>query len=112
MTETSEYKISIDGKRQVPEPCQRQRLPIKVNRILVPTDLTKESDRAIEFGLVLARLFEAHLTLLHVYQDPFLRGRICARPSRLRSHAKGPDLLRENARDDCRSIEKGVPRLR
>jgi nucleotide-binding universal stress UspA family protein len=41
-------------------------LPVKVKRILVP----KVSDRAIEFGLVLAKLFGAHLTLLYVYKDP------------------------------------------
>jgi nucleotide-binding universal stress UspA family protein len=70
MTETPEYEISTTGKRQFPGPGEHRRLPVKVKRILVPTDLTKESDRAIEFGLVLAKLFGAHLTLLHVYQEP------------------------------------------
>lgn len=46
------------------------RSPVEVKRILVPTDLTHENDQAIEFGVVLARLFGARLTLLHVYQDP------------------------------------------
>ena len=70
MTKTLEYEISIDGRRQIPGLSERRRFPVKVKRILVPTDLTKESDRAIETGLVLAKLFDAHLTLLHVYQDP------------------------------------------
>jgi nucleotide-binding universal stress UspA family protein len=36
----------------------------------VPTDLTDESQKAIDFGLALAKPLSAHLTLLHVYQDP------------------------------------------
>jgi hypothetical protein len=56
MTETPEYEIWTDGKRQIPVPGGHRRLPVKVKRILVPTDLTKKSDRAIEFGLVLAKL--------------------------------------------------------
>ena len=70
MTETLEYETSIDRNRQIPEIGGHGPFPVKVKRILVPTDLTKESDRAIEFGLALAKLFGAHLTLLHVYQDP------------------------------------------
>ena len=42
-----------------------------IRRIMVPTDLTTESDRAIEFGIGLAKQLGAHLTLLHVYQDPY-----------------------------------------
>jgi nucleotide-binding universal stress UspA family protein len=47
------------------------RFPIKFKRIMVPTDLTNESDKAIESGMVLAKLFGARLTLLHAYQDPY-----------------------------------------
>jgi universal stress protein A len=70
MTEIPEDQIPIDAGRRPDEPDGRHRFPVKVKRILVPTDLTNESDRAVEFGLVLAKLFGAHLTLLHVYQDP------------------------------------------
>ena len=42
-----------------------------IRHIMVPTDLTSESDRAIEFGIGLAKQLGAHLTLLHVYQDPY-----------------------------------------
>jgi universal stress protein A len=52
------------------EVIEHDRSPVEVKRILVPTDLTHENDQAIEFGVVLARLFGAQLTLLHVYQDP------------------------------------------
>jgi nucleotide-binding universal stress UspA family protein len=70
MAQTPEYEIPIDVARPPAEPDGRQRFPVKVKRILVPTDLTNESHRAIEFGLFLAKPLGAHLTLLHVYQDP------------------------------------------
>src|SRR6516162_4846467 len=70
MAQTPEYEIPIDVGCRHGEPDGRQRFPIKVKRILVPTDLTSESHRAIEFGLFLAKPLGAHLTLLHVYQDP------------------------------------------
>ncbi len=70
MTEIPEDQTPIDVRRQAAELEGHRRFPVNVKRILVPTDLTNESDRAIEFGLVLAKLFGAHLTLLHVYQDP------------------------------------------
>ena len=47
------------------------RFPINVERILVPTDLSAESERAIEYGFVLAQRFGAHLTLLYVYNGPY-----------------------------------------
>jgi nucleotide-binding universal stress UspA family protein len=47
------------------------RFPITVERILVPTDFTAESGRAVEYGLVLAQRFGAHLTLLHVYKESY-----------------------------------------
>ena len=70
MAQTPEYEIPIDVGCRPGEPDGRQRFPVKVKRILVPTDLTSESHRAIEFGLLLAKALGAHLTLLHVYQDP------------------------------------------
>jgi nucleotide-binding universal stress UspA family protein len=69
MTRTTGPEISI-GTDQSTAARERERFPVRVNTILVPTDLTKESDRAIESGVVLAKLFGARLTLLHVYQDP------------------------------------------
>ena len=48
-----------------------ERFPITVERILVPTDLSAGSDQAIEYALVLAQRFGAHLTLLHVYKEPY-----------------------------------------
>jgi nucleotide-binding universal stress UspA family protein len=42
-----------------------------IRQIMVPTDLTKQSEEAIKFGVQLAKLCGAHLTLLHVYQEPY-----------------------------------------
>jgi universal stress protein A len=49
-----------------------KRFPEKgaVRHILLPTDLTRESQEAIKFAVHFARLYKAHLTLLHVYQEP------------------------------------------
>ena len=64
-------------------------VPIALKQILVPTDLKEESQKAVSYGLVLAHSFTAHLTLLHVYREPYsvdyLRGpQACAAVSRLR----------------------------
>jgi nucleotide-binding universal stress UspA family protein len=39
--------------------------------ILVPTDFAPRSERAVNYGVELARQLEAHLTLLHVVPAPF-----------------------------------------
>ena len=70
MAQTPEYEEPIEAARRPAEPDGRHRFPVRIERILVPTDLTFEGHRAIAFGLALARPLGAHLTLLHVYQDP------------------------------------------
>jgi hypothetical protein len=55
MSGTPEYEIPIDAGRRPSQPHGRHRCPVKVKRILVPTDLTNENHRAIEFGLALAK---------------------------------------------------------
>lgn len=40
-------------------------------RILVPTDFSKPSERALEQALVLARKFDARIMLLHVWSMPY-----------------------------------------
>jgi nucleotide-binding universal stress UspA family protein len=44
---------------------------LEISRILVPTDLKKESQSALPYAISLARVFGAKLTLLHVYQEPY-----------------------------------------
>jgi universal stress protein A len=53
-----------EGEKRSPEKCA-------VRQIMVPTDLGRESEEAIKFGVHLARVYRAHLTLLHVYQEPY-----------------------------------------
>ena len=38
---------------------------IKIERILCPTDLSTESDDALQYAVALARIYEAQLLLLH-----------------------------------------------
>jgi len=40
MTKKPEYEIPIDAGRRPDQPDGRHRFPVKVKRILVPTDLT------------------------------------------------------------------------
>ena len=120
MAQTPDYEIPIDAGCRPAEPDGRQRLPVKMKRILVPTDLTNESRRAIEFGLFLAKPLGAHLTLLHVYQQPsyaveYVLGPCDSdRTQRERTYfektlkATAEDLRKEHA--DCDSeFRDGVP---
>ena len=43
---------------------------ITIQNILVPSDFSECSDRAVRYGLELARKFDSTLHLLHVVQDP------------------------------------------
>ena len=45
-----------------------------LDRILVPVDFSKASDRAIRYATTLANKFGARVTLLHVVEDPFVTG--------------------------------------
>jgi len=47
MTKTPEHEIPIDTGRRPAEADGRHRVPVKVKRILVPTDLTNESHLCI-----------------------------------------------------------------
>ena len=71
MTNITEVSAPTNAGCRSTEFSEHNRIPTAVKRILVPTDLTDESERAIEFGLVLAKFFGAHLTLLHVYKQPY-----------------------------------------
>ena len=71
MSNITEVSAPTNAGCRSMELSEHNRIPTAVKRILVPTDLTDESERAIEFGLVLAKFFGAHLTLLHVYKQPY-----------------------------------------
>ena len=41
-----------------------------MKRILVPTDFSKSSELALEAAITLAKMFDAAIVLMHVYQVP------------------------------------------
>ncbi len=56
--------IKEAGKRAFPG------RPMKIERILCPTDLTAESEQALRYAVALARAYEAELILLYCEQNP------------------------------------------
>jgi len=89
MTNIADIEEPVGQKDQMPGRRIQPSAPIAVRQILVPTDLTEESQRAVSYGLLFAQCFGAHLTLLHVYREPYpvdyLRGpQTCAAVSELR----------------------------
>jgi nucleotide-binding universal stress UspA family protein len=71
MAMIAESEITFGAERRSAPAVGRDRFSTNVKRILVPTDLPSESEKAIEFGLVLAKFFGAHLTLFHVFRKPY-----------------------------------------
>jgi nucleotide-binding universal stress UspA family protein len=74
--------------------------------ILVPTDLTAESNKAIAYAVNLAKALHAHLTLLHVYKEPYsleyMRGpNVCAARERQRQYTENAlELLGQQAKEE------------
>jgi nucleotide-binding universal stress UspA family protein len=52
------------------EPTREQNAMWSMTKIMVPTDFSDSSERALEAAIVLARKFNASIVLLHVYQVP------------------------------------------
>jgi nucleotide-binding universal stress UspA family protein len=78
----------------------------KVREILVPTDLTLESRKAIGYAASLAKTLNAHLTLLHVYKEPhsleYMRGpNVCAARERQRQYTENAlEVLGKRAKEE------------
>jgi universal stress protein A len=49
-----------------------QESPIQICRILAPTDFSENSRKALNYATKFAQHFGAKLTLLHIYEDPFI----------------------------------------
>ncbi len=47
---------------------------IALRRVLVPTDFSELSMKALQYGKALAGAFDARLHVLHVVQEPFVHG--------------------------------------
>ena len=51
---------------------------IRFSKILCPVDFSEYSDYALDYALDLAKMFDAHLQLLHVIEVPFLPSYVMA----------------------------------
>ncbi len=78
----------------------------QAREILVPTDLTVESRKAMAYAVRIAKTLNAHVTLLHVYKEPYcldyMRGPdLCAARERQRRHAENAlELLGKQAKEE------------
>jgi universal stress protein A len=103
MVKIAETEPPIDAVRKLSDVRGHDRFPVRVKRILVPTDLSNQSDKAIEFGAFLAKHFSAKLTLLHVYQESYAT-----------QYVRGPDAYnavleeRSHLQNSLESIAKDV----
>jgi universal stress protein C len=91
MTETTE----VEDMRNLAERrnSRHDRNFCGAREILVPTDLTVESRKAIAYAVSLAKTLNAHLTLLHIYKEPhrleYMRGPdVCAARDRQRQYTE------------------------
>ena len=57
MTNSADSKPANNGDHHFRLADRHARIPVSVKRILVPTDLTEESQKTIESGLALAQRF-------------------------------------------------------
>jgi universal stress protein A len=60
----------IDSPATSGDASGQPRSPFKLSHILVPTDFSPNSEKAISFAIELAKLAKAKLTLLHVVPEP------------------------------------------
>jgi universal stress protein A len=67
MTNASELKADSNQSEAV-------QAPLKIRRILAPTDLSDDSKKAINYATRFAQQFGAKLTILHIYEEPFIYG--------------------------------------
>jgi len=70
----------------------------EIKTILVPTDFSAASDLALRYGHELAKAFQAHLTVLHVTDDPVLFAPTTSDEYRARKISESNARLAENIR--------------
>jgi nucleotide-binding universal stress UspA family protein len=70
MTNMTSVPSNAMNLQQASPGCTAQH-GLNIKEILVPTDLTEESRTALRYATSLAQEFGAHLTLLHVYHEPY-----------------------------------------
>lgn len=69
MTETADLEEMRDF--MLPTNIMHDRRFCSIREIIVATDLSVQSRKAINYAVTLARTWNAHLTLLYVYQGPY-----------------------------------------
>jgi universal stress protein A len=74
----------------------------KPTKILIPTDMSPYSDKAVQQGLEIARQFGAELFLLHVVQDPVQQCTI--------DYSVSEGLLMQLRTELLQAAEKGICR--
>lgn len=104
MTETTEVEDSRDLAER--RNSRHDRNFCGAREILVPTDFTPESRKAIAYAVNLAKALHAHMTLLHVYKEPhsleYMRGPdVCAARERQRRYTENAlELLGKQAKEE------------
>ena len=81
----------------------RGQSPPAIKRILVPTDLTPNSEKAVQYGLTLAQRFGAHLTLLYAFKETY------AGPSAYNSSLAERDACREALEAAGKTVRERYP---
>jgi universal stress protein A len=79
-----------------------------VTRILVPTDFSEPSNAALEYATTLAEALGASLTLVHVFEDPYLTGGALAGAMYV---PVPPDLRKSMLAESRQRLNESVARL-
>src|SRR5260370_37878148 len=65
---------AISETSRQPERLTSEVSPIQLQKILVPTDFSPNSEKALNYALRLAQIGQGSLLLLHVFEVPELSG--------------------------------------
>jgi nucleotide-binding universal stress UspA family protein len=86
----------------------RGQSPPAIKRILVPTDLTPNSEKAVQYGLTLAQRFGAHLTLLYAFKETYA-GQYARGPSAYNSSLAEREACREALEAAGKKVREHYP---
>lgn len=85
---------------------------VKLKRILVPVDFTRESAKAMRYAVTLSRQFDASITLVHVVEPDYGPGtlpvqsrRRSSEPRRMREAKQKLALMGQRILGPCRMVE-------
>jgi nucleotide-binding universal stress UspA family protein len=112
--------LNLSGMRYVCTVENGRKIPIDIERILVPVDFSEESSAALEYAIDLAARHHATVEVLHVWElGPYpAMGHMAGSDESFAQHvhdlatARLEDLIREHRRDGVEivgAIESGEP---